>query len=73
VTEAELSENGDLLFLLCEDDTEHSVSLIIPGNLSAANELLHKTIDIRGILQGSENAWYIRVYTQDGLTIRDEQ
>ena len=73
VTEAELSENGDLLFLLCEDDTKQSVSLIIPGSLSAANELLHKTIDIRGILQGSENAWYIRVYTQDGLTIRDEQ
>ena len=73
VTEAELSENGDLVFLLGVDDTEHSVSLIIPGSLSAANELLHKTIDIRGILQGSENAWYIRVYTQDGLTIRDEQ
>ncbi|MDO5327441.1 MAG: thermonuclease family protein [Clostridia bacterium] len=73
VTQADLSENGDLLFLLGECDTGDAVSLIIPGHLSAANELMNKTIDIRGILQGSENAWYIRVYTQDGLTIRDEQ
>ena len=73
VTAVHDSDSGLLRYLTCGGDTKYPVLVTLAADGAFADTDFHdKTIDVRGIAEGNESTFYLRVYTPDGLTIHND-